>query len=308
MTNRVVWLDHVPEAQRWEFHDARFRVDDTTYLSTMTHRSRDVSQLCIKKPPALVEATIELLERHQNANVVELGISQGGSTALLAQIARPRKLVALELSAEPIAELASFIDANNHGETVRPYYDVNQADRGRLDEILDLEFGDEPIDLVIDDASHFLEETRTSFEILFPRIRPGGTYVIEDWNWEHLRASNLRRELMRSGSTSRRMFEEHLREKLQDPTSEEYAAFVAWMHEQADSPETAKTPHIAPRPLTILVMELLLARASSGDVVSEMLVQDLWVSVVRGPGPLPRDFRVADIVNDRFGLLPRETA
>ena len=33
------------------------------------------------------------------------------------------------------------------------------------------------------DASHWLEETRTSFEILFPRLRPGGVYVIEDWGW-----------------------------------------------------------------------------------------------------------------------------
>ncbi|MDQ1511710.1 MAG: hypothetical protein QOG50_3554, partial [Actinomycetota bacterium] len=39
--------------------------------------------------------------------------------------------------------------------------------------------------LVIDDASHLIDETRASFNALFPRVRPGGTYVIEDWSWPH---------------------------------------------------------------------------------------------------------------------------
>jgi hypothetical protein len=37
---------------------------------------------------------------------------------------------------------------------------------------------------VIDDGSHLLEETTRSFGTLFPRLRPGGLYVLEDWNWE----------------------------------------------------------------------------------------------------------------------------
>ena len=39
----------------------------------------------------------------------------------------------------------------------------------------------EPLDLVIDDASHLYGPTMASFEVLFPRLRPGGLYVIEDW-------------------------------------------------------------------------------------------------------------------------------
>jgi hypothetical protein len=37
----------------------------------------------------------------------------------------------------------------------------------------------------VDDASHTYEETRTSFEFLFPLLSPGGIYVIEDWSWAH---------------------------------------------------------------------------------------------------------------------------
>lgn len=39
------------------------------------------------------------------------------------------------------------------------------------------------MDLVVDDASHFYEQTKTSFQTLFPLVRPGGMYIIEDWGW-----------------------------------------------------------------------------------------------------------------------------
>jgi hypothetical protein len=38
-----------------------------------------------------------------------------------------------------------------------------------------------PFDIVVDDASHRTKETRRSFEVLWPHVVVGGTYVIEDW-------------------------------------------------------------------------------------------------------------------------------
>lgn len=55
----------------------------------------------------------------------------------------------------------------------------------KLTSILDDEFGARPLDLIIDDASHFYVQTRTSFQIAFSRLRPGGVFVIEDWGWAH---------------------------------------------------------------------------------------------------------------------------
>ena len=62
---------------------------------------------------------------------------------------------------------------------------------GALASIVAKEFEGEPIDLVIDDASHLLEPTRASFEVLFPRLRTDGLFVIEDWAWEHAIANKL---------------------------------------------------------------------------------------------------------------------
>ena len=36
-------------------------------------------------------------------------------------------------------------------------------------------------DLIVDDASHHGQTTRASFDLLWPLVRPGGFYVIEDW-------------------------------------------------------------------------------------------------------------------------------
>jgi len=44
------------------------------------------------------------------------------------------------------------------------------------------ELADE-VDLVVDDACHAYEETKASFEFLFPLLQPGGIYLIEDWSW-----------------------------------------------------------------------------------------------------------------------------
>ena len=60
---------------------------------------------------------------------------------------------------------------------------MDQADRSRLAKIAEEAVGDEPLDLVVDDCSHMYEATRASFNELFPRLRPGGLYAIEDWDW-----------------------------------------------------------------------------------------------------------------------------
>jgi hypothetical protein len=39
--------------------------------------------------------------------------------------------------------------------------------------------------MVVDDASHRYEQSRTSFGALFPLLAPGGYYIIEDWGWAH---------------------------------------------------------------------------------------------------------------------------
>lgn len=44
-----------------------------------------------------------------------------------------------------------------------------------------------PFDIIVDDCSHFGDLSKVSFWGLFPHLKPGGLYVIEDWSTGYLR-------------------------------------------------------------------------------------------------------------------------
>ena len=80
-----------------------------------------------------------------------------------------------------VAPLLQYV-ADKEGRFV--HFSTSQSDRKILEHIVRNELADE-LDLVVDDASHTYEQTKASFEILFPLLRPGGIYLIEDWSWAH---------------------------------------------------------------------------------------------------------------------------
>jgi spermidine synthase len=138
----------------------------------------------------MVKRYAALIEQLQPRNIFELGISAGGSCVFLQKAARPKKLVTIDISADRIAALDEYIELNRLADTLKPFYGVDQADSKLLADMVVREFDGEPLDLVIDDASHYLEETRHSFNTLFPHVRPNGVYVIEDWSWAHAHMGN----------------------------------------------------------------------------------------------------------------------
>ncbi len=113
--------------------------------------------------------------------ILELGIFQGGSYVLLDKLFNPRRMSAVEISPGPVASLLRYV-AGMEDRFV--HFSTSQSDRKILEQIVRDELADE-LDLVVDDASHTYEQTKASFEVLFPLLRPGGIYVIEDWSWAH---------------------------------------------------------------------------------------------------------------------------
>ena len=114
-------------------------------------------------------------------SILELGIFQGGSYVLLDKLFRPRRMSAVDISREPVAALCHYI-ADKESRFV--HFSTSQSDRETLEHIVRDELASE-LDLVVDDASHTYEQTKASFEILFPLLQPGGIYAIEDWSWAH---------------------------------------------------------------------------------------------------------------------------
>jgi predicted O-methyltransferase YrrM len=268
-----------------EFIDDRhLRVGSTRFYCAFPIVSLPDGHLPMVKRRALVQHYIDLFESFEARNIVELGIRRGGSTALITELARPQRLVAIEIAKAAAPALSDYIESRGLADVVRPRYGVDQADRTRLAEIVDEEFCGHPIDLVVDDASHLFEQTKSSFETLFPRLRPGGLFLIEDWNADHGRHDAIAARLKEASPAEREQLERRLTQ----------------MVAERESPEAPGEP------LSRLVLELVLARASNADVIDQITVDGHWVVVRRGSADLDHEqFRLAQLYHDHFDLLTR---
>lgn len=175
------------EQLRWD-DDSRAHLDDLVFVmeepgTTARQAGRDCFRL-YKTRRYFARYERFWAERSDFAarNIVELGIWDGGSVAIWYHHFHPEKLVAIDLDTggdSPYFE--RWRGREGLDGRVRTYWSTDQSDGSRLGEIIDREFGEEPLDLVIDDASHLYGPTRESFQVLFPRLRDRGLYVIEDW-------------------------------------------------------------------------------------------------------------------------------
>jgi SAM-dependent methyltransferase len=147
----------------------------------------EAGEFVIFKSRPLIETYAALIAERRPERILELGFWGGGSTVLLAELARPAKLVAIDLQPlnEVRARVAAHAEMRGFGEVIRTFGEVDQADRPRIAQIVEDEFEGYAPDLIVDDCSHLYEPTRASFNELFPRLRPQGAYLIEDWTWAH---------------------------------------------------------------------------------------------------------------------------
>lgn len=123
----------------------------------------------------------ELASNFSPRSILELGVFQGGSYVLLDKLFKPGRISALDISPEPVEALCRYV-VNKRDRFV--HFSTSQSDRKILEGIVRDELANE-LDLVVDDASHSYEQSKASFEILFPLLQPGGIYLIEDWSWAH---------------------------------------------------------------------------------------------------------------------------
>ena len=118
-------------------------------------------------------------------NMLELGIFQGGSIALWRELLEPKKMAAIDFADPPaLPYLDSYVERMRGKTDFSIYWNFDQGDKPRLHKLV-AEDLDGKLDMVIDDAGHMYDSTLASFEALFPLVRPGGVYIIEDWSWNH---------------------------------------------------------------------------------------------------------------------------
>jgi hypothetical protein len=103
--------------------------------------------------------------------ILEIGVYEGESTKALARCFPSAHIVAVDLNLREI----DFSDYENVH-----YLQCDQTDSAKLQSICKEHFPD-GVDLVIDDASHIGHLSRLTFNSIFPHVRSGGLYIIEDW-------------------------------------------------------------------------------------------------------------------------------
>jgi SAM-dependent methyltransferase len=214
----------------------------------------------VAKPRWLVERYIRLIEELQPRHIFELGMFQGGSTALLAALASPRRLVAIDRAEGEKPRVSEYAAHRGLEDAIRIHGGTDQADRARLAEIVADDFEGDPIDLVIDDCSHLYAETKASFNELFPRLRPGGIFVIEDWPWAH-------------------------RPPGVEPGGEAFPGQDAFRDEE---------------PLTRLILELILGLPAMPGLIADLTVDPGAVTVRRGDAQVdPEGFDITACLDER---------
>lgn len=164
----------------------RFDMDSSGAVRHKFSAGRD---FILMKRPKLIEEYERVLKQLRPHAMMELGIRRGGSMAMFNLAFRPPVHLAIEIEETPIPALDAVAQAAaDEGRKMVPVFGVDQSDKARLVEIVRTHVNADPrgaLDLVIDDASHKHELSRISFETLFPCIRTGGIYALEDWGWAH---------------------------------------------------------------------------------------------------------------------------
>jgi predicted O-methyltransferase YrrM len=133
------------------------------------------------KSPVYLDSYAALLEGRRVRSILEVGVFRGGSMVYFDRVYRPDLVVGVDWHADPLPRLREYIASQAFSE-MHLHQGVHQASRADMEWVIDRHFKD-GVDLVVDDASHWYEETKATFEIVFPHVRPGGVYVVEDPDW-----------------------------------------------------------------------------------------------------------------------------
>lgn len=106
--------------------------------------------------------------RGRRARALEIGIADGGSSVLWRRwLGASLELHCLDVNPRCVAGDAAA--TTHHGD---------QGDAAVLAAVAAAASG--PFDVVIDDGGHAMHQQIASFQFLYPRLAPGGVYVVED--------------------------------------------------------------------------------------------------------------------------------
>ncbi len=121
--------------------------------------------------------------RDQAIHLLEIGLAAGGpEVGNDAERRVDSPSVQMWLQYFPRAHITGF-DVSNFAHLEAPRFSFLRGDCGNTAD-LEAVARRGPFDIIIDDASHASYHQQLCFAVLFPRLAPGGLYVIEDLQWQ----------------------------------------------------------------------------------------------------------------------------
>lgn len=124
--------------------------------------------------------------RHNEVNLLEIGLLRPDTAGSKQSDDKISSAPSLEIWREyfPAAQLYGF-DIRAYCGKPMPRCEILQGDQGRTEDLDRLiEACPEGFDIIIDDGSHASQHQQITFGTLFPHLRPGGIYIIEDLHWQ----------------------------------------------------------------------------------------------------------------------------
>lgn len=110
---------------------------------------------------------------NQNINLLEIGVDTGTGMELLKRVFPNSKICG--------------IDIRNLSSSVGKVWVGDQKDEKFLDSV---NSNEGPFDIIIDDGSHMMDDQIKTFEFLFPKMNPGGIYLVEDTHTSYWKSHN----------------------------------------------------------------------------------------------------------------------
>jgi hypothetical protein len=150
----------------------RFKSDKGTQAGTPPHRYTYLYDLLFWP---LKEEALRFLE----IGLAVGGPEVGGSTERT--VASPS--AQMWLSYFPKAHIYGF-DISDFSHIEDPRFTFIRGDAGSEADLRRLGHAAPTFDVIIDDASHASYHQQLAFKILFPKLAPGGVYIIEDLQWQ----------------------------------------------------------------------------------------------------------------------------
>ena len=105
--------------------------------------------------------------REIESTILEIGVFEGASTRMWRDFLPFAKIVGMDLTKRPGIDF---------GEGVN----IEIADQSNIEHLLRIGQTHGPFDLIVDDGSHIWDHQITTLRYLFPFVKRGGFYIVED--------------------------------------------------------------------------------------------------------------------------------